>query len=66
MVEMRWSCRLLVDPLSTRQMIDRMIEQHHLAISIGSDFHGENMPWIKLGNTPKPASNQQGIWERFI
>ncbi|NHS68148.1 hypothetical protein, partial [Acinetobacter baumannii] len=27
---------------------------------------GENMPWIKLGNTPKPASNQQGIWERFI
>lgn len=55
-----------VDPLSTRQMIDRMIDQHHLAISIGSDFHGENMPWIKLGNTPKPSSNQQGIWERFI
>ena len=43
-----------VDPLSTRQMIDRMIDQHHLAVSIGSDFHGENMPWIKLGNTPKP------------
>lgn len=55
-----------VDPLSTRQMIDRMIDQHHLAVSIGSDFHGENMPWIKLGNTPKPKSDQLGIWERFL
>ncbi|MFI8126681.1 PHP domain-containing protein [Acinetobacter sp. ABJ-A23_2] len=55
-----------VDPLSTRQMIDRMIDQHHLAVSIGSDFHGENMPWIKLGNTPKPKTDQQGIWERFL
>ncbi|MDX8254677.1 PHP domain-containing protein [Acinetobacter pittii] len=54
-----------MEPLSTRQMIDRMIEQYQLVVSIGSDFHGENMPWIKLGNTPKPTDKQQGIWERF-
>ncbi|MCH2072332.1 PHP domain-containing protein [Acinetobacter pittii] len=55
-----------MEPLSTRQMIDRMIEQYQLAVSIGSDFHGENMPWIKLGNTPKLTDKQQGIWERFL
>ena len=55
-----------IEPLSTRQMIDRMIEQYQLAVSIGSDFHGENMPWIKLGNTPKPTDKQHGIWERFV
>ncbi|MDD9314763.1 MULTISPECIES: PHP domain-containing protein [Acinetobacter calcoaceticus/baumannii complex] len=55
-----------IEPLSTRQMIDRMIEQYQLAVSIGSDFHGENMPWIKLGNTPKPTDKQHGIWERFL
>jgi predicted metal-dependent phosphoesterase TrpH len=55
-----------MEPLSTRQMIDRMIEQYQLSVSIGSDFHGENMPWIKLGNTPKPTDKQHGIWERFL
>ncbi|MEI2558287.1 PHP domain-containing protein [Acinetobacter pittii] len=55
-----------MEPLSTRQMIDRMIEQYQLTVSIGSDFHGENMPWIKLGNTPKPTDKQHGIWERFV
>lgn len=54
-----------MEPLSTRQMIDRMIEQFDLAVSVGSDFHGENMPWIKLGHTPKPTASQQGVWERF-
>ncbi|MEF9957304.1 MAG: phosphatase, partial [Acinetobacter sp.] len=34
-------------------------------VSIGSDFHGENMPWIKLGNTPKVNEGQRGIWESF-
>ena len=53
------------EPLSTRQMVDRMIQQFDLAVSIGSDFHGENMPWIKLGNTPKVNEGQKGIWERF-
>ena len=42
-----------LEPASTRQMVDRMIQQFDLAVSIGSDFHGENMPWIKLGNTPR-------------
>ena len=53
------------EPLSTRQMVDRMIQQFDLAVSIGSDFHGENMPWIKLGNTPRVNEGQTGIWERF-
>ncbi len=54
-----------VEPASTRQMVDRMIQQFDLAVSIGSDFHGENMPWIKLGNTPKVKEGQIGIWESF-
>ncbi|MCH7330727.1 PHP domain-containing protein [Acinetobacter modestus] len=54
-----------VEPASTRQMVDRMIEQFDLAVSIGSDFHGENMPWIKLGNTPRVKDGQRGIWESF-
>ena len=53
------------EPLSTRQMVDRMIQQFDLAVSIGSDFHGENMPWIKLGNTPRVKEGQIGIWESF-
>jgi len=53
------------EPLSTRQMVDRMIEQLDLKVSIGSDFHGDNMPWIKLGNTPVPKADQQGIWNVF-
>ena len=54
-----------VEPASTRQMVDRMIQQLDLAVSIGSDFHGENMPWIKLGNTPRVKEGQIGIWESF-
>ncbi|WP_293746293.1 PHP domain-containing protein [uncultured Acinetobacter sp.] len=54
-----------VEPASTRQMVDQMIEQFDLAVSIGSDFHGENMPWIKLGNTPRVKEGQIGIWESF-
>lgn len=54
-----------IEPASTRQMVDRMIEQFDLAVSIGSDFHGDNMPWIKLGQTPRVKEGQKGIWERF-
>ena len=53
------------EPLSTRHMVDRMIEQLDLKVSIGSDFHGDNMPWIKLGHTPVPKADQQGIWNVF-
>ena len=53
------------EPASTRQMVDKMIEQLGLAVSIGSDFHGDNMPWIKLGNIPRVKEGQLGIWERF-
>lgn len=54
-----------IEPASTRQMVDRMIQQFDLAVSIGSDFHGGNMPWIKLGNTPRVKEGQIGIWDRF-
>lgn len=54
-----------IEPASTRQMVDRMIQQFDLAVSIGSDFHGENMPWIKLCNTPRVKEGQIGIWDRF-
>ena len=54
-----------IEPASTRQMVDKMIEQLGLAVSIGSDFHGDNMPWIKLGNILRVKEGQVGIWERF-
>lgn len=54
-----------IEPLSTRQMVDRIIEQFQLKVSIGSDFHGDNMPWIRLGNTPRVKEGQIGIWESF-
>ncbi|MDM1486705.1 PHP domain-containing protein [Acinetobacter towneri] len=55
-----------IDPTSTRQMVDRMIAEHGLKVSVGSDFHGENMPWIKLGNIPRVKEGQVGIWESFV
>lgn len=54
-----------IDPASTRQMVDRMIAQFDLKVSVGSDFHGGHMPWIKLGNIPRVKEGQVGIWESF-
>lgn len=54
-----------IEPASTRQMVDRMIEQCNLKVSVGSDFHGDNMPWIRLGNIPRVKDGQVGIWESF-
>ncbi|ESK39608.1 hypothetical protein P256_01289 [Acinetobacter nectaris CIP 110549] len=51
---------------STRQMIDRLIAEHGLKVSIGSDFHGEHMPWLHLGRVPAVKEGQQGVWESFI
>ena len=56
----------VIEPLSTRQMVDRMIAEHQLKVSVGSDFHGDNMPWIKLGNIPRVKEGQVGIWESFV
>ncbi|QOW50654.1 MULTISPECIES: PHP domain-containing protein [unclassified Acinetobacter] len=55
-----------IEPLSTRQMVDRMIAAFNLKVSVGSDFHGDNMPWIKLGNIPRVKEGQVGIWESFV
>ncbi|AYO53170.1 PHP domain-containing protein [Acinetobacter wuhouensis] len=54
-----------IEPASTRQMVDRMIAEFGLKVSVGSDFHGDNMPWIKLGNIPRVKDGQVGIWECF-
>lgn len=54
-----------MEPASTRQMVDRMIAEYGLKVSVGSDFHGDNMPWIKLGNIPRVKEGQVGIWESF-
>ena len=46
------------EPISKRQMIDRQIAEHGLKVSVGSDFHGANMPWRRLGDVPKLNENQ--------
>lgn len=53
------------EPVSKRQMIDRAILEHDLAVSVGSDFHGTTMPWRKLGDVPRLKEGQQGIWAQF-
>ena len=53
------------EPVSTRRMVDRSLAEHKLAASIGSDFHGSNMPWRRLGDTPILNPEQQGIWQSF-
>lgn len=50
---------------ATRAMMDQLIVQHELAVSVASDFHGSNMPWIKLGNVPVMKEGQRGVWEKF-
>lgn len=53
------------EPLSTRRMVDRSIAEHELSVSIGSDFHGSNMPWRRLGDVPTLTTDQRGIWKGF-
>ncbi|WP_199507314.1 MULTISPECIES: PHP domain-containing protein [unclassified Psychrobacter] len=53
------------EPVSTRKMVDRSIAEHKLAVSVGSDFHGSNMPWRRLGDVPRLAEAQRGIWQDF-
>ena len=61
------ACELPADsePVSTRRMVDRTIAEHQLATSIGSDFHGSNMPWRRLGDVPTLHEEQRGIWQSF-
>lgn len=53
------------EPLSTRKMVDRSIAEYQLAVSIGSDFHGSNMPWRRIGDVPSITPAQTGIWQNF-
>ncbi|MGP4714137.1 MULTISPECIES: PHP domain-containing protein [unclassified Psychrobacter] len=61
------ACELPADsePLSTRRMVDRSITEHNLGVSTGSDFHGSNMPWRKLGDIPTLNADQRGVWQSF-
>lgn len=61
------ACELPADsePLSTRRMVDRSITEHNLGVSTGSDFHGSNMPWRKLGDIPTLNADQWGVWQSF-
>lgn len=53
------------EPPSLRQMIDRAAMGHKLLVSVGSDFHGEQMPWRKLGVVPSLNARQIGVWTKF-
>lgn len=53
------------EPPATRHMMDYLIDQHDLAVSVASDFHGENMPWLKIGQVPVSNSTQRGVWQQF-
>ncbi len=53
------------EPPATRAMMDQLIAQHELAVSVASDFHGANMPWLKLGHVPAIKEGQRGVWEQF-
>lgn len=53
------------EPVSTRRMVDRSIAEHNIAVSVGSDFHGSNLPWRRLGDVPSLTAEQQGIWQSF-
>ncbi len=53
------------EPLSKRRMVDKVIADNQLVVSVGSDFHGANMPWRKLGDVPKLTSEQIGVWHKF-
>ncbi|MDO4250292.1 MAG: PHP domain-containing protein, partial [Moraxella sp.] len=61
------ACELpaIAEPASTRAMIDRSIAQHGLLVSVGSDFHGTNIPWRKLGQVATLNKEQVGIWTKF-
>lgn len=54
------------EPISTRQMIDRMVLAHHLKVSVGSDFHGTTMPWRALGKVASVGDGQTAVWQQWL
>ncbi len=53
------------EPQSLIAMVRRCITKHGLMVSVGSDFHGSNMPWRKLGSTARTQDGDVGVWEKF-
>lgn len=53
------------EPISTVDMVSRTIAKYGLMVSLGSDYHGANMPWRKLGATANIQEGQIGVWSRF-
>ncbi len=54
------------EPFGTRTMIYRLVDQLELKVSVGSDFHGEHMPWHRLGQTPAVIAGMQPVWEGLV
>ncbi len=54
------------EPISTRQMIDRMVLAHNLKVSVGSDFHGTTMPWRALGKVASVGDGQTPVWQQWL
>ncbi len=50
---------------SKRTMLDLLIKQHQLQVSVGSDFHGKHMPWLRLGQVPLLKPEQVPVWADF-
>lgn len=53
------------EPSSLVGMVLRSMNKHQLLVSLGSDFHGSNMPWRKLGSVCPMPQHQTGVWEHF-
>ena len=53
------------EPPAMRLMMDQLILKHDLSVSVASDFHGPNMPWLKIGQVPEVKLGQRGVWEHF-
>lgn len=53
------------EPISTRKMIDRLVAENNLMVSVGSDFHGDIMPWRRLGRVAIPTKEQTTVWQAW-
>lgn len=48
------------------QNLALLAERFDLYASQGSDYHGVNMPWLKLGRFAELPENTRPVWSKFI
>ena len=46
-------------------LILNMCDELNLSISLGSDFHNDESPWQRLGETVPLPSGYRAVWELF-